>query len=457
MGLSKNQKLTVEIVDLNHLGFGVAKVDGMAVFVAGLVKGDVAQIVLIKVNASFAIGKCLSLVKSSPLRVEGRCTVAGCTACAYRGIGYETECEIKRQSVVSAFRKAGLPDVKIGELLHGERTCGYRNKAQYPVMKDKNGKIVIGFYAPKSHFVKEAAACPLSPAVFTEILEDLRAFFEAYGTSVYDEKTGKGLLRHIYLRRGEVSHEILLTLVINGEKLPDAEALVALLTGKYPEIVGILLNVNRENTNVILGEKYLPVYGRDHIVDTLCGVELELSAPAFYQVNHDTAEILYRKARELAAPSGNDCLLDLFCGVGSIGLSMADAVGELIGVEIVPEAVECAERNAHRAGIVNARFFAGDATDTERLLAPAEHALGRKITPDTVVLDPPRKGCDEKLLDYVARLSPKKIVYVSCNPETLARDVAHLAQNGYLPGEVTPVDMFPGTGHVESVVLMSRA
>ena len=304
--------------------------------------------------------------------------------------------------------------------------------------------------------MKEAHACPLSPAVFAEILEVLLQFFEERKISVYDEKSGEGLLRHIYLRRGEVSGEILVTIVANGDSLPHADELISCLTAHFPGIVGILLNINREDTNVILGEKYVTLFGRGYIFDTLSGVELELSAPAFYQVNHDAAELLYAKARELAALTGEELVLDLYCGAGSIGLSMAKDARGVIGIEIVESAVECAKRNAARANIANAEFYTGDAANTEQLLKNAEELRGEKITPDVVILDPPRRGCDERLLTYVASLSPSRIVYVSCNPDTLARDVARLAPLGYAPGEVTAVDLFPATGHVESLVCLTK-
>jgi 23S rRNA (uracil1939-C5)-methyltransferase len=270
------------------------------------------------------------------------------------------------------------------------------------------------------------------------------------------DQSGNGLLRHIYLRRGEVSGEVLLTFVINGTSLPNSEDLVRRMTAKFPEIVGILINENKKNTNIILGEKYSVLFGRDYIFDTLAGVKLKITAPSFYQVNHDCAEILYAKARELADLKPSDLLLDLYCGAGSIGLSMAKDCRELIGIEIVDSAVECARFNAENNGIKNASFYTGDAKDTEKLLAPAEAIRGEKILPDVVVFDPPRAGSDEALLRHVASLSPRKIVYISCNPATLARDMVVLRGLGYTGETVIPVDMFPGTGHVESVVCLTR-
>lgn len=451
--LRKSEKLSVTVTDVNHLGFGVAKVEGEALFIPGTVTGDLAEIEVIKATKSYAVGRLLALTKASPLR-EKRCDNAVCRACAYRALAYGEELKIKRESVRQAFRKAGFSDVPVapvetGELLH------YRNKAIYPVAKTKDG-YVLGFFAPKSHRVTEAADCPLGKPEFPPILETLRAYFARYDLSVYDETTGRGLLRHVYLRRGEVSGEILLTLVVTEPRLPHADELISLLKEKHKDVVGLLLNVQKEDTNVVLGEEYITLYGRDYIEDTLAGVKLKLSAPAFYQVNHGIAERLYAKVRELAAPMPGETLLDLFCGTGSIGLSMAGTGAAIVGVEIVESAVLCARENAAANGYGDAGFYAGDAAETEKLLERAEGARGGKISPDVVILDPPRGGCDARLIDYVARLSPSRVVYVSCNPETLARDAALFCDRGYRPGEVTPFDMFPMTGHVESVVRFTR-
>jgi 23S rRNA (uracil1939-C5)-methyltransferase len=284
----------------------------------------------------------------------------------------------------------------------------------------------------------------------------LRVFFKKHAYSVYDEKSGRGLLRHVYLRRAEQSGEILLTLVVNGSQIPDEDVLVCELTAAFPDLVGILLNENREDTNVILSDTYRTLYGKNYITDTLAGVTLEIAASAFYQVNRRGAELLYGEAKRLAGLKKSDLLLDLYCGTGAIGLSMAKDVRELIGIEIVADAVECAKRNAAASGIENASFFVGDAADAEKILENAERARGEKLRPDVVILDPPRKGCDSRLLSFVASLSPRTVVYVSCNPDTLARDVALLVPLGYTTDKVQPVDMFPGTGHVESVVCLTR-
>ena len=455
MKLNKNQILDVDIIDITNLGFGVAKVGGEVIFISDTIPGDKAKVKIIKVAQSYAIGKVEELTSLSADRAE-RCDIRLCKACAYKCLDYKKEAELKEEAVRQIFKKAGLPEVEIGKIITSPETVGYRNKAQYPISRGKDGGYQIGFFAPKSHRVTDAVDCPLAPRIFAEILTEVRGFFERHQLSTYDEESGKGLLRHIYLRRGEVSGEVLLTIVINGTSLPHSEELVARMTERFPEIVGILINENKKNTNIILGEVYHTIFGRDYIFDTLARVELKITAPSFYQVNHDCAEILYAKARELAELREGDLLLDLYCGAGSIGLSMAKDCREVIGVEIVESAVECARFNAENNGIKNASFYTGDAKDTERLLIPAEEARGEKILPDVVIFDPPRGGSDEALLRHVASLNPRKIVYISCNPATLARDMVTLKELGYTGNTVFPVDMFPATGHVESVVCLTR-
>ena len=455
MKLKKNQVLDVEIIDITNLGFGVAKVGGEVIFISDTVPGDKATVKIIKVAQSYAIGKVEKFTSLSANRAE-RCHIRLCKACAYKCLSYAHEAELKAEAVRQIFKKAGLSEVEIGEIITSPETVGYRNKAQYPVSRDKDGKYLMGFYAPKSHRVCDAVDCPLAPDAFADILREARDFLANHNISTYDEERGEGLVRHIYLRRGEVSDEVLLTVVINGTSLPYSNDLVDRITKKFPKVVGILTNENTRDTNIILGEKYNTLFGRDYIFDTLAGVNLKITAPSFYQVNHNCAELLYAKARELAELRPDDLLLDLYCGAGSIGLSMARDCREVIGIEIVDSAVECAKFNAENNGINNASFYTGDAKDTEKLLIPAEEARGEKIMPDVVIFDPPRAGSDEKLLRHVASLNPRRIVYISCNPATLARDMVVLKELGYIGDVVTPVDMFPGTGHVESVVCLKR-
>ncbi len=452
----KNQTVTVRITDLTDLGFGVGRVDGVVIFVADTVLGDVIEARIIKVNSSYLVGRVEKFIHKSDKRVNDRCSEGGCKSCAFRCISYADELSLKREGVCRLFGTAELSHIRVGEIVGSPKEKRYRNKAQYPITLTKDG-YAVGFFAPKSHRVTPISDCPLTPAVFSEICAELLSFFAENGLSVYNEESGVGLLRHVYLRRGEVTGEILLSLVINGESLPYSDGLVKRITDKFPAVVGILLNVNKESTNVVLGEKFLTLWGRDYIYDLLAGVRLKITAPSFYQVNREGAELLYKKAKELAKPTGEDVLLDLYCGAGSIGLSMAKEVKELYGIEIVESAVECARENAAENGIFNAKFYTGDAKNTERLLENAEKSLGKKIKPDIIILDPPRTGCDEELVKFAVSLSPKRIVYISCNPKTLARDVARFIPLGYNTDEVTPVDMFPCTGHVESVVCLTRS
>lgn len=454
--MKKNEIITLEISDMTNLGFGVGKHEGMVVFVSDAVIGDTLEAKIIKITSSYAVAKLERLIIPSNERTEPRCKERLCHSCAYKSVSYGCELRIKRNDVISAFKKSGLPDVIVNETLPSPKLLNYRNKAQYPISMDKNGEYIVGFYAPKTHRVTEARNCPLAPKEFPEILSTLTAFFKRYKLSVYDEQSGKGLLRHIYLRRGEVSHEIMLTIVINANSLPHAEELAALIKEKHKEIKCLLLNVNCENTNIILGKEYITLFGDGFIKDTLAGVELKLTAPSFYQVNHECAELLYAKAKELAAPTKEDVILDIYCGVGSIGLSMAKNAKELIGIEIVESAVEMARENAENAGFNNAKFYTGDAINTERLLSNAENELKRKIKPSIIILDPPRAGCAEDLIKFCVSLSPSRIVYISCNPQTLARDAKLFENLGYSCGEVYPVDMFPGTGHVETIVCLCK-
>ena len=452
--IKKNDTLTVSITDITDLGFGVGRVGGQVIFISDALPGDEVIARVIKVSSSFLVGRVEKYITKSSLRTLDRCSEASCRSCAYKCIPYSYEASLKEEGVRRLFSVGELSGTKCAPIITSPKETRYRNKAQYPIGMEK-GEYTVGFYTPKSHRVTPVSDCPLTPRVFSDIIGAVCGYFKKHAISVYDEERGEGLLRHIYLRRGEVSGEILLTLVINGETIPHPEDLVAGITEKFPDVVGILLNVNTEATNVILGERFITLYGRDHIFDTLCGVRLKISAPAFYQVNHDCAEILYGEARRLASPTKDDTLLDLYCGAGSIGLSMARDCGEIIGIEIIEDAVKCANLNARENRIDNAHFFAGDAGNTEELLSHAEKNLGRKIKPDIIILDPPRGGCDERLVRFVSGLLPKRIVYISCNPKTLARDVVRFKEYGYTTDTVTPIDMFPGTGHVESLVCLT--
>ncbi len=462
MNLEKNKKVTIEITDLNNLGCGVGRTeDGITVFVKGAVTGDRVEAKVIKVASSYAVARLERIIERSPERFDGtglreaECTAPlSCGGCTYRNIKYEHELILKRDYVKNAFRKAGLFDVEVEDTAHTGRVTFYRNKGQYPV-REVSGRLRAGFFATKTHDLIPCDNCLLQPAIFGEIVAFITDFAEKNGIKAYDEISGQGVLRHIYLRIAEMTGEIMVCLVINSDSLNSAEGFSRELLSRFPSVASVMLNVNKRNTNVILGDKFICIGGREHIIDELCGLKFKISAGSFYQVNHDGAELLYRLARERAALSGNETVADLYCGAGTIGLSMADGARRIVGIEIVDEAVACAEENAALNGIENAYFFCGDASDTRGLLANAKDTLG-DFVPDVVVIDPPRKGTTEELIDYLDSLKIARIVYVSCNPDTLARDCAYFAKKGYKIGKVTPVDLFPGTGHVESVVCLTR-
>ncbi len=450
--------MQITITDINNLGCGVGHTgDGKTVFVNGAVSGDTVLVKVIKDNKSFLVGKLLEIVERSKDRIyDNICTAPlSCGGCVYRCITYEREKVLKGDYVKTAFRKSGLSDIPISAVHSTNETEHYRNKAQYPVCIQK-GRVAAGFFAVKSHNVIVADSCLLQPVVFTEIVKYVCDFATENKFTVYNEENGRGLLRHIFLREGKATGEILLCLVINGDTIPDSENFSEEIRAKFPSIVGIQLNINKKNTNLILGKESSTLWGRGYFEDVLCGVKLHISAGAFYQVNHDATELLYKKAAEVASLEPTDTLLDLYCGIGSIGLSMADKVKEVIGIEIVEEAVACAKENAKLNNIKNASFYCGDATDIENLLKTAETQRAEKISADIVVLDPPRKGIEKALATFIAERKIPRVVYVSCNPDTLARDCVYFTELGYKIESVTPVDMFPRTGHVECVVLMSR-
>lgn len=457
--MQKNQVLTLDVTDLNNLGFGVAHHEGMTVFVGGAVDGETVRARVILVKRTYAVARVEEILTPAPWRIPDDCPAAGCGGCAYRHVTYPHEAVLKRRAVVAAFRKAGLPETRVAGVVTPSGAdgtpcvSGYRNKAQYPIARGADGSYLLGFYGAKTHRVVEAARCPLQDPAFLPILEDLRAYFSEKQLSVWDEERGQGLLRHVYLRRGSESGEILLTLVVGEDRFPEAEGFAARLMERHPSLVGVVLNVNTEVTNVICGDTYRTLAGRGYLVDTLAGVRLRIHPAAFYQVNHAAATLLYAKAAELAHLTGREQLLDLYCGTGSIGLSMAHAAREVIGVELTPEAVECATLNARESGITNARFYQGDAGDARHLL----DGIPGGVHPDVVVLDPPRKGSTPELLRYLSDLAVSRIVYVSCNPDTLARDARLLIDLGYRMGEVTPFDLFPRTGHIENVTCFTRA
>ena len=455
MPLQKNQLLTLRIERLSNDGSGVAhSSEGEAVFVPGTAPGDEAQVRIVKDCGRYAFGILDKLLTPSPDRIPVDCAVAGpCGGCSLRHLDYAAELRAKQESVADAFRRIGGLDVPVLDALPSPEVDCYRNKVQFPVGRDKDGAPCIGFYAGRTHRIVPCPDCKLQPGVLNDIGNTLCAFFAAHGIQPYDEERGKGLVRHIFLRRGAHSGQIMVCLVCTRPKLPHSDELVALLREKFRDIATILINVNAKKTNVILGEESVTLYGPGCIEDTLCGVPVRLGPLSFYQVNTLAAERLYGVAAEYAQLEPDDVLLDLYCGMGTIGLSMAGHCRELIGVEIIPEAIDSAKANAARMGdavAAKSRFFCADAGEAAARLA------AEGLRPDVIMLDPPRKGCDETTLSAVVQMSPRRVVYVSCNPSTAARDAAWLGQHGYRAEKVQPVDLFPRTKHVETICLLSK-
>lgn len=446
--MQKNQEITIQITAMTSEGSGVGRHDGMAIFVPNTAVGDTVLVRIVKVKKTYAYGKVAAILTPSPDRCEPDCPVSvPCGGCVYRHMRYEAECTIKANKVYEAIKRIGGVDMAPQPMLCADNEARYRNKAQYPFSVD--GK--AGFYAMHSHRVVPCADCKLQPAVFADIVSAVEDFVEKYHISLYDEAAHTGLLRHLYLRLAEATGELMVTLVINGETLPHSEPLIERLQAVGGEALkSVQLNHNTADTNVILGERCTVLYGAPTITDVLCGLSVRLSPLSFYQVNRQMAQRLYEKAADYAAPDGA-VVLDLYCGAGTIGLSMAHRAKQVIGVEIVAQAVEDARHNAAANGIENARFLCADAADAARQLA------AEGVQPDVVIVDPPRKGCEAALLSVITdRFCPDRVVYVSCDPATLARDLQHFTAHGYTLCEYTPADLFPRTAHVETVALLSR-
>lgn len=445
--LKKNDTAELYAEDLNNLGYGVCHADGKTVFVAGMVDGDRAEIRIIKDAPTYSVGKIEKLTEPSRYRTDPVCPVCGkCGGCAYGAITYEREKELKRRYVEFAFRKAGLPGAVIGDVISDGVTCGYRNKALY-ALTVSGGHTAAGFYAPKSHRVVPVHSCALAPAVFAEIVNDICRYADEKQISVYNEENGQGLLRGIYIRKSTVLQDVSVCVIINGDTLPGSDDLAGILYKKYSGLTGFLLNINKEDTNVVLGEKYITVRGCDYICDNVCGKKLKIPAEAFFQVNTGTCGLLYGKVRSLLGENPGN-VLDLYCGIGSIGICAASDALSITGIEIVPQAVAVARENALANGIADSRFLLSDASGVLETESETPY--------DVMIVDPPRKGITESVIRYAVSRSIGRIVYVSCNPATLARDCSLLTAEGYGMSDVTPVDMFPRTGHIECVVLLEK-
>ncbi len=451
ISLKENSLIETEITAVTNEGSGVSRYEGMVVFTPFTAPGDLAKVKVAKVGKSCIYGELASVLKPSKNRVEPNCPVFGeCGGCSLRHMNYEAELFEKTNWVKDHVQRIGGFDMEPNPTLPSPKTEEYRNKAIYQAGKNEKGEPFFGFYRRKSHEVIDCKNCRLQPKEFEHILNAVAFFVKENKISIYDEAKHKGLLRAVYIRKAEVTGEIGLCLVLNGDKLPAEKMLVSLLSTRFPNIVSIVLNFNKDRTNVVLGKSSRVIFGKEGITDVLCGVTVDIAPAAFYQVNHDGAELLYSVAAEFAELTGNELLLDLYCGAGTIGLSMAKKAGKLVGVEIVPEAIENAKINAARMGVTNAEFICGDAGKA------AENLKNRGLAPDIIVLDPPRKGCTEDALQTVAAMNPKRIVMVSCNTATMARDLKILDELGYTPTKIQPVDMFPKTAHVECVCQINR-
>lgn len=450
MTFSKNQILETEICDINMLGFGVAKVDGAVFFVQNGVPGDIAKLKIIKCAKNYYVCRIEELVKPSKDRIEPECPhYKSCGGCSFWHIRYDSEKSLKRNFVETCFRKAGLAHIDVLPLISTDILKGYRNKAQYPVQLSENGEVISGFYSPRSHRLCKVEHCLIQDDRFSKITEFLCEFFNKNKILPYNEENDSGLVRHIYLRCGKASGEIALCLVLRSDSFPKTDLLITEITKRFSEIVSVSFNIQPKKTNVILGNQTIIIYGKEKIEDILCGKRFLISPKSFYQVNRDGAELLYKTAFDIADLATYDLIVDLFCGIGSISLS-ANTDVPIMGVEIVQEAVNDAMKNAELNGISNAEFLCGDAADAFQKIKVSGS------TKPLVIVDPPRKGIGDKLISDLGRNEIKNLLYISCNPETMARDIKKLYDLGYVTNFVQPVDMFPRTSHVETVALLQK-
>ena len=445
--LEKNKIYEARIVDYTSEGQGIAKVEGCAVFVPNAIVGESCRIRIEKAAKTWASGKIVEILERSPHRINRACPVAKlCGGCAFHHMDYEEETRMKAERVRTCLNRIGGENLEEVPILAAPTCEGYRNKAQYPVSV-KKGKAYAGFFRAGSHDVVETGRCMILPEESDTVKDIVINYVNQYKVMPYDEKNHKGLLRHIYVRRGAVSGQVLVCLVLNGRRLPKPEVLIERLK-KVPGFTTLVVSVNTKVGNAVLGEEFITLYGPGYIEDTLCGLNFRLSPRSFYQVNHHQAQRLYDAAIQRAEITKNDTVLDLYCGVGTITLAMAKAAGKVIGVEVIPQAVEDAKDNAQHNGITNAEFFCGDAGQAALELEK------QGIKADVVVVDPPRKGLNGDTIEALHRFSPRRIVYVSCDPATLARDVALLKERGYRLMDAVAADLFPRCAHVESIAVL---
>lgn len=450
--MKKNDVITLEIEDMGIDGEGIGKFDGFTFFVKDAVIGDVIEAKIMKMKKSYGYARLMQVLTPSPARCEPRCVHARqCGGCQLQAMNYEAQLAFKAKKIQDHLvRIGGFADMERPGILGMDEPWRYRNKAQFPVGTDRDGRIVAGFYAAHSHRIIPCEECWLGAEENKTILHIIRAHMEKHKISAYDETSGKGLVRHVLIRKGFFTGEIMVCLVLNGRKIQASEELSESLR-EVPGMTSIMISVNREHTNVILGKELIPVWGQTYITDRIGELTYRISPLSFYQVNPVQTRRLYEKALEYADLKGEETVWDLYCGIGTISLFLARKAGQVYGVEIVPEAVEDAGRNAQMNGIENARFFAGKA---EEVLPRMYEEEG--IRADVIVVDPPRKGCDPAALQTMVKMRPERIVYISCDSATLARDLKYLCGEGYAVTGVTGCDMFPWTIHTECVVGMQK-
>ena len=447
--LNKTEIYEAIITDYTAEGQGVAHVEGCAVFIPNAIAGEKVKVRIEVAKKNWAAGKIVEILEKSPHRVNRACPIsASCGGCDFHHMDYEEETRLKADRVRQALNRIGGENFAEMPILSAPTCESYRNKAQYPVAC-KKGRAYAGFFKAGTHEVVENKRCLILPTESDQVKDAVIDYVNQFRVTVYDEATGKGLLRHIYVRRGAVSGQILVCLVVNGRKLPKVEELVKRLE-KIPGFTTLVLSVNTKAGNAVLGDEFITLHGPGYIEDTLCGLNFRLSPRSFYQVNHHQAQRLYEAAIAQAGITKEDTVLDLYCGVGTITLAMAKSAGKVIGVEVISQAVQDAKDNAVRNGIENAEFFCGDAGQA------ALELESKGIKADVVVVDPPRKGLNADTIEALSRFAPRRIVYVSCDPATLARDVALLKERGYSVLNATAADLFPRCAHVESIVCLSR-
>ena len=448
-GWKKNASLTLEITGYTAEGMGVARWEGRVVFIPGTILGERWEVQLLKIKTNVAWGRAVRLLAPSPERVELDCPLAGrCGGCQYRHMTYEEELRAKRQRVQDALSRVGGVSLELPQVLGAETPLRYRNKVQFPVAQEKRG-LAVGYYRARSHDVLDVDDCLLQPEAVTTLRRAFKGWMERYRVPAYDEGTCQGLIRHLYVRTNQAG-EALCCVVANGTRLPHAPELVQSLRQAVPTLAGLVLNTNTKDTNVILGPNYRTIWGRDFLEEGLCGMTFRLSVPSFFQINRAQTERLYAQALEFAGLTGRETVLDLYCGIGTISLALAQRAGQVIGAEIVPEAVQDAQANAARNQVDNARFLCGDAGEAAFQLA------AEGVRPQVICVDPPRKGLAPEVPEILASMAPDRIVYVSCDPATLARDVKRFGELGYPAVKARAVDLFPRTAHVETVVLLSK-